>query len=143
MYKVYAFIMMGISSVYFWRMFASKTGQWDETGRTYTLLWFGNLATTILLSFFFGAGFVSMLAGNTPNSVLPSGDLVSRVMFVILLVITLIALWWSSNEMDWSEFFWDSPGEGVALVFIGSLAYFLLLSYCINISLFKLLVAYA
>lgn len=143
MYKVYCFIMMAISSVYFWRMFASKAGQWDETGGKYTLLWFGNLVTTILLSFFFGAGFISMLAGNTPSSILPSGDFVSRVMFLLLLFGTVVALWWSSIEMDWFDLFWADPGAAAVSIFTGTLAYFLGVSYCINITLFKLLVAYA
>lgn len=143
MYKVYAFMMMAASASYFWRMFASRTGQWDETGPKYTLLWCGNLVTTLLLSFFFGAGFVSMLAGNNPGSILPPDDFVSRVMFIIFLVGTLVALWMASVEMDWFDFVWDNPGDAAILLFGGTLAYFSLISYCINISLFKLLVAYA
>jgi len=143
MYKAYGFMMMAASASYFWRMFASRTGQWDETGPKYTLLWCGNLATTLTLSFLFGFGFVSMLAGNTPGSIIPSGDFVSRAMFVIFQIGALVTLWWASIDMDWFDFVWDNPGDAAILLFGGTLAYFLLISYCINLSLFKLLVAYA
>lgn len=139
MYIAYSFILAGISSVYFWRMFSSKSGQDVESGGKYTILWFTNLAITAILSIFFGFGTVSVMAGESLNSIL-NNDTPSRIMFLILWIAILIALWWSSTDMDWFEYFWDGSTDIILWVVSGTLVFFSGMSFFINISLFKLLV---